>query len=408
MQRDPRSAVLTSPPFLILLLCSLLYFTALGVLAVALPLYVANVLHGTSFAVGLVVGAVTVTAIVLRPAAGRLTAVRGSRVVVLAGLLVVTASIFCYTVADSVAALVPLRMVTGIGQAAAYVGLARLAFDLAPPDRAAEAVSYFTVAPYAGFAAGPVLGTELLDVSGYPMTWIVAGAVGVLALVCALFLREPPAEPGTAAPGERGSPAARTPRRWLQRDTVGPAVVLLLSLAGYAAFATTVPLYAGSLGIDAGLILAESSIVVLTVRLLGGRLPDLLGPVTGSLVSIAVQAAGWAIVAAVPTAIGLHSGVVLMSLGVSLLYPALFTFALRRAPVAQRGDAVATITMSFDVAYGLGPVLLGAVAASTSSHRSAFVAATVLNVLAFAVVLSRARSWRRSAVAPQRESTTAG
>jgi MFS family permease len=394
-RRDGSPGLLTSCSFVVLLLTGLLYFTASGVLSLALPLYVSDELHGSAFVVGLVIGAVTVTAIFLRPAAGRLTTAHGSKKVSLIGLLVVSASWCCYGLTESVPVLVLLRMATGVGQAAAYLGLARLAYDLAPPDRKAQATSYFSVALYGGFAVGPLLGDRLVTSAGYTVTWFLTGATGLLALAVGLFLKDPPPAP---LPAEDPAPARR-PRRTFQRDSIGPALVLLLSLSGYTAFATSIPLYVRSLlDVDAGIALAESAGIVLVVRMVGGRLPDLLGPVSSASISLTTQAAGWAVVAASPTAVGLYGGIGLMSLGVALLYPALFTFAMHRAPTTEHGSAVATVTMAVDAANGLGPLLLGAVVAASGSHRSAFVAAGLLNVVALVVVVIRTRAWRATAM----------
>jgi MFS family permease len=61
---------------------------------------------------------------------------------------------------------------------------------------------------------------------------------------------------------------------------------------------------------------------------------------------------------------------------VSLLYPALFPAVVDAAPEHERGHAIASFTMFFDLAQGFGAPVLGVVVAATS-ERWAFLAAGV-------------------------------
>jgi hypothetical protein len=65
-----RPPTLWTPPFVLLALASLAYFTAAGMLIPALPRYVAGPLGGGDVAVGVVFGIFSVSAVLLRPAAG--------------------------------------------------------------------------------------------------------------------------------------------------------------------------------------------------------------------------------------------------------------------------------------------------------------------------------------------------
>ncbi len=61
-----------------------------------------------------------------------------------------------------------------------------------------------------------------------------------------------------------------------------------------------------------------------------------------------------------------------MSIGMSLLFPALFSAAVAGVPEEQRSSAVGTFSLFFDLANGIGAPLLGAVVA-LSSYRGAAV-----------------------------------
>src|ERR671915_724965 len=129
---------LVTPTFVLVGLASLAYFTADGVLIPAVPLYVEGPLGGGDVAVGFSVGAFCVTALLLRPWAGRLGDRRGRRLLMILGGALVGLSVAAYAVATAVPALVAFRLVTGVGEAFFFTGAASVVTDLAPEERRGE------------------------------------------------------------------------------------------------------------------------------------------------------------------------------------------------------------------------------------------------------------------------------
>ena len=157
--------------FLIVTLATFCYFLSLGSLLPTIPKYVEDVLGGNGFEVGLVVGVFAVSAAIVRPWAGRLGDRYGRRVLLSGGSLLVGVVTLAYTQVDAVAGLVGLRLITGLGEAAVFVGAATATQDMAPSHRRGEAASYFSVALYSGLALGPALGEHLANTYGYDEVW---------------------------------------------------------------------------------------------------------------------------------------------------------------------------------------------------------------------------------------------
>jgi MFS family permease len=105
---------LVTPRFAVVTAATFAYFCALGALLPTLPRYVEGVLGGGGAEVGLAVGAFAVAAAVVRPWAGRLGDVRGRRVLLAGGSLLVAASVAAYALVDSLVPLVALRLVSGL------------------------------------------------------------------------------------------------------------------------------------------------------------------------------------------------------------------------------------------------------------------------------------------------------
>ncbi|MGH2637445.1 MAG: MFS transporter, partial [Actinomycetota bacterium] len=132
---------LLTPTFLLVAVAELCYFTADGVLLPALPRFVEGPLGGGNIAVGIVVGAFSLTAFFLRPWAGALADRRGRRILMVVGASLFASSVVGYLFATSVPALVATRLLTGVGEALFFVAAVAANLDLAPPERRGEAMS---------------------------------------------------------------------------------------------------------------------------------------------------------------------------------------------------------------------------------------------------------------------------
>jgi MFS family permease len=366
---------LLTPRFVIVVTSGLCYFTALSMLLPVLPRYVEHELDGGGIAVGIASGSLFIGAILLRPYAGRIGDRTGRRILIIGGAAVVAVSTALYGVVQSLPWLVAARSVTGIGEAAFFVGAATMITDLAPPERRGEAVSYWSVAVYGGLAVGPFVGELVLGDDRYDLAWVVAAVLAGTAAVVGLWTQDVPRESTPPAHGHL-----------LHRAAVAPGTVLALSLIGLAGFQAFVPLYADDLHANPGSVFLVYGVFVLGVRVIGARVPDRLGPVMAGSLATGFSAAGLAVMAIVPGRVGLYSGTVVFSGGMSLLYPSLLLLSLQGVPDAERGSVVGTFSSFFDLSQAVGALVCGAVVA-LSGDRGAFATGAVLS--AGALVLLR-------------------
>ena len=264
---------------------------------------------------------------------------------------------------DAIAGLVGLRLVTGLGEAAVFVGAATATQDLAPADRRGEAASYFSVALYSGLALGPALGEHLADASGYDSVWLVAG---VASLVAALL--------GLGTPHVADREVAR-PTSLLHPAALGPGLVLMLGLIPFTGFAAFLAIYGPDVGLeDTAPVFFAYAGVVLAIRIFGAKLPDRLGWRRASSVALAAVVTGALVVALWASVAAVWIAAACLAVGMSLLYPALFSAALQEVPDNERSQAVGTFSLFFDLAQGVGAPILGLVVA-LSSERGAFAVA---------------------------------
>ena len=354
MSANPRPERLVTRRFALVVGAGLAYFTALGMLLPVVPVYVDKRLDGGGLAVGVAVGAMFVSAVLCRPFAGRIGDRFGRRVLLVGGAAIVGVSIALYASAESFPVLVAARMLTGVGEAAFFVGGATMVTDLAPVARRGEAISYWSVGVFGGLALGPILGEAVLGSRDYEIVWFVAAALAGLAALLATGTRDVERDPG-----------APVHAKLINRAAIGPGTLLFLGLLPLAAFNSFVPLYVDDVGLGADGIFVLYGVLILVVRIFGARIPDRYGGRFTGAAALVCNAAGMAIIVSWQSAGGLILGTVVFAAGMSLLYPSFFLLALHGVPESERGSAVGTISVFFDLSQGLGAVIVGGVAALT-------------------------------------------
>ena len=391
---DPPRAALWTPAFITLTAAELAYFTAVGMMIPATPLFAAGRLGASEAGVGLVVGAFSVTALILRPWAGRLSDRRGRRPLLVGGALLFAIVSLAHLAASDLLVLTGLRLLLGAAEAFFFVaGVAALA-DLAPPGRAGEAVSYNSLALYLGIAFGPLLGETLIDAGGFDLAWLGAAALGLLAAVIVWRLPEtwsPPAED----PG--GEVETRPPL--FHRGAIGPGLALFAGVAAMAGFFAFVALHAQDIGMEgARYVLLAYGLTVVILRVVFAKLPDRVPPLQLAASALALTGIGLLIAGAVADPLGLFAAAIVMAAGVAFLTPALFGFLFARVDVAQRGSAMGTASLFLDLAFGGGPLMLGLVAAA-AGIPAGFAAGAAIALLGAIVTAAAARQSRPPAVA---------
>ena len=389
--RKAKKPSLVTPAFLLVLLATLGYFLCVGMLLPVVPRFVRGPLGGSDVAVGLTAGVFSLTAVMMRPFAGRSGDRRGRRPLIVGGSAIVAATVLAYNVIESIPVLVVFRLLAGLGEAMFFVGAATAVNDLAPEERRGEAVSLFSLSLYAGISFGPILGETALGTDNFELVWWMAAAFGFAAAVIGSRVADArPEGAATAASGRLVHPAALL-----------PGLVLASTVWAFSAFASFVSLYALELGMDGSrFVFFTYSFTILLIRFFGKSIPDILGPRRAATIAATIVGAGMVIMAAWGEPIGLYIGAFVFGVGQAFGFPALMTLAVRGAPPWERGAVVGTYTAFFDAAFGLGAISLGPVA-DTIGYQGTF--AVSAGVAAAGLILLRIRVREAPATQPQPE-----
>jgi MFS family permease len=339
--------------------CGLL---AVGATLPVLPRYVDGPLGEGKVAVGIVIGSYAITGLLMRPFAGRFADRRGRRPAVLIGSLLMAVGGFLYLLPLGVGGLIAARLVLGVGEGTVFTAGSAWIVDLAPLERRGRVIGLYGLSVWAGLSIGPAFGELIQHAAGYSAVWIFAGALPLIGAIVALRVPDP----------FRPKWLEHEHRSLIAREALLPGAALALGSTGYAAVATFVVLHLDERGVGHGALVfgALATMVVLT-RLVGGDLPDRVGPARVATAAALVEAVGLTTLAfahSLPVAI---AGALAIGAAFSLLYPSLSLIVVNQVPEARRGAALGTFTAFFDAGIGLGAPLAGA-AAALSSYEGSF------------------------------------
>ncbi len=364
MSAEPAAAAIARPGaafagIFIVTFCGLL---AVGATLPVLPRYVDGPLGEGKIAVGIVIGAYAITGLLMRPFAGRLADRRGRRPTVLVGSLLMAVGGFLYLLPFGVGGLIVARLVLGVGEGTVFTAGSAWIVDLAPLERRGRVIGLYGLSVWAGLSIGPLFGELIQHNAGYSAVWIFSGAMPLLGAIVAARVPDP----------FRPKWLEHEHRPLIAREAVLPGFALALGSTGYAAVATFVVLHLDERGVGHGALVfgALATMVVLT-RLVGGDLPDRVGPArvaTAAALTEAVGLATLALAQSLPVAI---AGALAIGAAFSLLYPSLSLIVVNQVSEARRGAALGTFTAFFDAGIGLGAPLAG-LAAALAGYEGSF------------------------------------
>jgi MFS family permease len=340
--------------------------TNLGLLAVGatlpvLPRFVSHELDGSDIEVGIVTGAFAITGIVCRPLAGNFADRRGRRITVIVGAaLAVIAGALLFLPA-SIPSLIVSRLFLGAGEGTVFTAGSAWVVDMAPEERRGRMIGFYGLAIWTGLTLGPPVGELLLHAGGYHLVWAFAVAAPALAAIVASRLPE-----GFAPGGEE----ARGPL--ISREAAGPGGTFALGVVGFAAVSAFIVLSLDQRGIGHGPeVFSVFAGTVVATRIVGGQLPDRIGPAQCAVAAALVESVGLLLIGVANSLPVVIVGAMAMGAAFSLLFPSLSLLAVNRVVPERRGAAMGTFTASFDLGMLVGSPLVGA-AAALGGYSAAF------------------------------------
>jgi MFS family permease len=355
-----------------------------------LPLFARELGAGPSL-IGFVMGASTLTGIVVKLPAGALSDIFGRRRLLLAGALVFATLPFTYLAASTLLVLILLRFAHGSATAIFGPVASATLSDIAPPGGRGTWLSTYSTAQGAGQALGPVLAGYLIAAGRFDLAFAAAGLIGV-------------GVPIIIVAGWRGTleaPSNRQPWREFKRGVAevgGDRLVLVTSGAQAAQFVLNgtlnafLPLYGREvLGLSVtqlGWLFGLQTLTTLAVRPAIGFLSDRAGRRWVIVTGLVVCSAAVVSVSIATNLPEIITAIVAYAAGVAATTAATSAFITDVTRRARYGAAHGVFGTIYDVGDALGPIVAGVLVAAVGYTRMFQVMAAVALTMAVAFAVA--------------------
>jgi MFS family permease len=357
---DPMRHLLTNREARITFITTLLFFIAFYTLIVPLPRYLSQV-GLPDWQVGLVLGAFGIAALLGRPWAGFATDWLGRRNVILAGAAFFVIGVLALTRVTSPWLLLAARLLQALGYVAVTTAATARITDVTAPAVRGAAIAAFGIAANIAMTLTPatvdsLLRAGLIELKG--AFWL-AGLLAVGSMLLAWQFKAAKVSP-VAQPQPSDPPGAR----WWQLPVaiVQPWSAAVLLGVGFGAWLQYLPLLTERRQVEpSGILYAVYGIAIIATRMTTGPLLD--GGRAWVFLSggFGLLGGGLLIFAFTQSLPSYILATVFVAAGGGILHPLLMAQHVEYMPMVQRGRAVATFYLGFDLGNGIGAWLLGLV-----------------------------------------------
>jgi MFS family permease len=354
-----------------------------------IPVYVGEVLGGGTGLAGAIISLAAVASMISMPLAGVLGDRLGYRIIAVIGSVVATVAMVLLIAVPSLWGAGISRVLFGLGSSAAMTLLMAWLVTMAPPGQRGKALSIYGLSVWIGLALGPPLGTAVNAAADSRAVFLLCAALELITGVLVVLLPRatPPVVRPDAPPRPRGiralwraflavwTPGVVAAAAWCGEGLMLGFLIVHLSGSGIPATGIT----------GAASVFAVFAVSVIVARLFLASLPDRIGPLRATAVSLVALTAGLATLAVAMNFWVAAVGAALIGIGFSPLYPSLTMLATRGLHPENRALGLGLFSSFTSIGYGGGAVIGGAVIASAPSMW-AFLIVAGLQLLALAVL----------------------
>ncbi|GGA82698.1 MFS transporter [Ornithinibacillus halotolerans] len=341
--------------FILICLANFFIFFGFQMTLPTLPLFVKE-LGGSDQLIGVIVGIFTFSALIFRPYAGHALETKGRAFVYMVGLAIFVLSIGSFAFITSIAFLLMMRVVQGIGWGLSTTATGTIATDIIPASRRGEGLGYFGLSGNIALAFGPGLGLALVGKISFTTLFLLCAAFGLIALILSSRVKYKRVE---EIPDK-----AHTPRFDIfEKTAIQPSILMLFITFTFGGIATFLPLHAierSVAGIEAYFLVYAAFLFI--SRTFAGKVYDKKGHLYVFLPGTMLILIAMILLAWLPSSFILLIAAGLYGFGFGTVQPALQAWAVEKAATNRKGMANATFFSFFDLGIGFGALTFGQIA----------------------------------------------
>ncbi|MBU8880507.1 MFS transporter [Bacillus sp. FJAT-29790] len=350
--------------FLSISITSFFMFIGFYILLTTLPIYVLDDLKGDGTEVGLITSVFLIAAVIIRPLTGKWLDEIGRKKILFISLILFSVSTIFYFWANSIAVLLVLRFIHGIGFGMVTTAAGAIAADIVPNERKGEGLGYYSMFMNLAMVIGPFAGLTIIQYSGFHLIFGLCAVLAFLALLLSFAVRLP--KGGSSSPKSQQPPFSFA--SLFEKKAMPVAIVAGILAVSYSGILAFISVYAKELGLfeAASFFFVVYAAFMLISRPFTGRWFDIYGENKIVYPAIILFAFGMFLLSQANTTFVFLLAGAIIGLGYGSLVPCLQTVAINNSDPSKRGLATSTFFTFFDVGIGLGSYVLGMIAVSTS------------------------------------------
>ena len=274
-----------------------------------------------------------------------------------------------------------VRFATGIPFSFTNIVIYALSAAYIPKKRYGEGMGYIALATILSQAAGPALGTWLLEISGFTVTFVLAGVFAIMSATVVFFM------------SYHEEPHERRAFRFRISELIAPELLLFSFIA--ALFSTANGLISTFLVLigderhieGIALFFTVYSVFMVALRPLAGKLLDKKGIYVILVPSIILAGAGLYFVGTGTTLLMMLFGGVCKAFGQGSGNPSIQAHCIKQVDTKRAGVASSTCQIGQHIGNTIAPWLGGKVVASYGYEKTFVLMAVLLTALGIAALL---------------------
>lgn len=361
-----------------------------------IPVYVEQQFGGGTDISGMLISVAAVSSMIAMPIAGSLGDRRGYRPIAVIGAVAATAALVIIALSPTLWGATVGRILFGFGNAASLTLIMTWLVAMTAPAHRGKALSIFGLSVWIGVALGPQLGAAVNDVAGPAAVFLACAVLALVTVILIVLLPRPRVEstprPVSTTTRPLALPVGGAGALWAAFRAVWvPGVAAAAAWCGEGLMLGFLIVHLAASGIPASGVISAASVFgvfavsVIVARLALATLPDRVGPLRATAISLVALTAGLVVLGVAGSFWVAALGAALIGVGFSPLYPSLTMLATRELRPQNRALGLGLFSSFTSIGYG-GGALIGGLVLSVTTSMWAFLLVAGLQLVALAVV----------------------
>lgn len=349
------------------------------------PVYIKEI-GGNDLQASLPFAVISLSALLLRPISGSVADRLGRKPILIAGLLILLLFNCSFFYVSTIAVILVLRFLQGIGWGMTSTVLATIMSDIIPPHRRGEGTGYFALSIIIATSLATIAGIEIMKRYNFTVILMLSTFLVALGLFLAMKIHIKPIKHA------RKSTASKKNLHWndlFEQQAVLPALLCFLHSITLSGIMSFIMLYGKEIGVENTWIYFAGHIaMILITRPFAGKLFDKKGHISVILPGVVFMIIGLTLLSYATSTQSLFIASLFYGLGYGAAHPSLQAWAINRSPNDRKGAANGTFLSSIDLGYAIGAVSLGSIATYTNYAMMYRISILFLLIFAFLYIVN--------------------